>query len=68
MFLFGIIFIVFGAAFLLVSMGIISANVFNIIIALVAIFIGLKCLLKKKGGHHGGHHGCCGKEHKHGGE
>ncbi len=64
MFLCGIIFIVLGAAFLLMNMGIISANVFNIIVALVSIVIGVKCLLKKKGGHHL----CCGKEHKHGGE
>ena len=64
MFLCGIIFIVLGLAFLLVNMGIISTNVFNIIVALVSIAIGVKCLLKKKGGHHW----CCGKEHKHGGE
>ena len=63
MFLCGIIFIVLGAAFLLMNMGIISANVFNIIVALVFIVIGLKCLLKKKGGHHF----CCGEEHKHDG-
>lgn len=64
MFICGIIFIVLGTAFLLINMGIISANVFNIIVALVLIVIGLKCLLKKKGGHHF----CCSKEHKHGEE
>jgi len=64
MFLCGIIFIVLGVAFLLMNTGIISPSGFNIIVALVSIVIGLKCLLKKKGGHHW----CCGEEHKHGGE
>ena len=64
MFLCGIIFIVLGTAFLLVNLNMISGNVFNIIVALVFIVIGLKCLFKKKAGHHW----CCGKEHKHGEE
>ena len=60
----GIIFIVLGTAFLLTSLEIITWNVFNIIVALVFIAIGLKCLLKRKCGHHW----CCGKENKHAGE
>ena len=64
MFLCGIIFIVLGLSFLLTKLGVISGNVFNIIIALVFIAVGLKCLFKKKGHHHW----CCGEEHKHGGE
>jgi len=64
MFLCGGIFIVLGTAFLLMNLNIISGSVFNTIVALVFIAIGLKCLLKKKVGHHG----CCGKDHKHGEE
>ncbi len=64
MFLCGIVFIVLGVAFLLTNLGIISGSVFNIIVASVLIVIGLKCLLKRKGGHHW----CCGEEHKHAGE
>ena len=64
MFICGIVFIVLGVAFLLTNLGIISWSVFNIIVASVFIVIGLKCLLKRKGGHHW----CCGEEHKHGGE
>ena len=60
----GIIFIVLGTAFLLTSLEIITWNVFSIIVALVFIAIGLKCLLKRKGGHHC----CCSKENKHAGE
>lgn len=59
MFRFGIILIVLGVAFLLTNLGLISGNVFNIIVALVFIVVGLKGLLKKKGDHHW----CCGKEH-----
>lgn len=61
MFILGIIFIVFGAVFLLTSLGIISGNVFNIVMASVFIIIGLKILFKKKNNHHW----CCGEEHEH---
>jgi len=64
MFLCGIIFLVLGVAYLLMNMGMISANLFNNVVALLAIIVGLKCLLKKKGGHHG----CCDEKHAHGGE
>ena len=64
MFICGIIFVVLGVAFLLTNLGVISGNVFNIIVALVFIVVGLKCLFKKTGGHHW----CCGREHKHTGE
>ncbi|MFC1663972.1 LiaI-LiaF-like domain-containing protein [Patescibacteria group bacterium] len=64
MFLCGIVFIVLGVAFLLTNLGVISGSVFYIIVASVFIVIGLKCLLKRKGGHHW----CCCEEHKHSGE
>ena len=64
MFLCGIIFLVLGVVLLLTNLGVISGNVFNILLALLFIVIGLKCLFKKKSGHHW----CCGQEHKPSGE
>lgn len=64
MFLCGVIFIVLGVVFLLTNLGVISGNVFNILIALIFIVIGLKCLFKKKSVHDW----CCGSEYKPSGE